>query len=77
MNDRHVKEVRRVWAFCFDAAYDPEIKHLVLGNYIKDLHFHDPVSAEELSIFIYLQVPRAKTFGDQTTIPYEQTQTRI
>jgi len=77
MNNKHVEDVKRIWAWAFDQVHDPTVKHLILEQYIKDLSYFDPHSAEELSIFIYLQTPKPTTFGDQMTISYEQTQTRI
>lgn len=71
--------VNRIWAWAFDQAHDPEVKNYVMQHYIRDLHFHDPVSADELSLYITLYDPKPVTFGDQLTIPinYEQKKTRI
>ncbi len=71
--------VQRIWAWSFDQAHDPEVKHYLLQHYIRDLHYHDPVSADELSLYINLYEPKQVTFGDQLTIPidHEVKETRI
>lgn len=71
--------VQRIWAWSFDQAHDPEVKQYLLQNYIRDLHYHDPVSADELSLYITLYEPKQVTFGNQLTIPidHEVKETRI
>jgi hypothetical protein len=71
--------VQRIWAWSFDQAHDPEVKQYLLQHYIRDLHYHDPVSADELSLYITLFEPKQVTFGDQLTIPvdHEVKETRI
>jgi len=49
--------VQRIWAWSFDQAHDPEVKQYLLQHYIRDLHYHDPVSADELSLYITLYEP--------------------
>jgi hypothetical protein len=71
--------VQRIWAWSFDQAHDPEVKQYLLQHYIRDLRYHDPVSADELSLYITLYEPKQVTFGDQLTIPidHEVKETRI
>jgi len=71
--------VQRIWAWSFDQAHDSEVKQYLLQHYIRDLHYHDPVSADELSLYITLYEPKQVTFGDQLTIPidHEVKETRI
>jgi hypothetical protein len=71
--------VQRIWAWSFDQAHDAEVKQYLLQHYIRDLHYHDPVSADELSLYITLYEPKQVTFGNQLTIPidHEVKETRI
>ena len=71
--------VQRIWAWSFDQAHDPEVKQYLLQHYIRDLRYHDPVSADELSLYITLYEPKQVTFGNQLTIPvdHEVKETRI
>ena len=71
--------VQRIWAWSFDQAHDPEVKQYLLQHYIRDLRYHDPVSADELSLYITLYELKPVTFGDQLTIPidHEVKETRI
>ena len=71
--------VQRICAWSFDQAHNPEVKQYLLQHYIRDLHYHDPVSADELSLYITLYEPKPVTFGDQLTIPvdHEVKETRI
>ena len=39
-------DVYRIWAWAFNQAHDPEVKNYVMQHYIRDLRFHDPVSAD-------------------------------
>ena len=79
LNKKHMYQVHVIWAWAFDNISNDEVKHLLLGNYIKDMSYYDPVSAQELSILVHLYTPRQTTFGDQLEIPidHEESQTRI
>lgn len=79
LNNKHMHQVHEVWAWAFDGIRNDEVKHLVISNYIRELYYSDPISAEELGIFMFMYQPRQSVFGDQLEIPidYEQTQTRI
>ncbi len=71
-------EVHIIWTWAFDGIRNDQVKHLVFENYIRELEYSDPLSAQELSILVHMQTPSAKTFGDQLQIPIkDETQTRI
>lgn len=72
-----MNDVKKIWAWCFDQVDDPEVKALVLSNYIRELHYHDPHSAEELSLWLHLYEPSQTRLGDQLIIDYGQEKTRI
>ena len=71
--------LQRIWAFAFDQTHDPEVKDYLMEHYIRDLRYHDPVTADELSLYITLYEPKPVTFGNQLTIPIdnEVKKTRI
>ena len=64
-NNKHMYEVHVIWAWAFDGISNNQVKMLVMENYIRELEYSDPVSAQELSILVYLQTPRQTSFGDQ------------
>lgn len=66
-NDRSIN-IQRIWAWSFDQVEDEEVKHYLLSHYIRELHFFDKTSAEELSIWINLSKLRHTEFGNQLTI---------
>lgn len=72
-----MNDVKRIWAWCFDQVDDPKVKALILSNYIRELHYHDRHSAEELSLWLHLYEPSQTTFGEQLTLDYGQEETRI
>jgi len=78
MNNKHMHQVHIIWAWAFDGIRNDQVKQLIFENYIRELEYSDPLSAQELSILVYMQTPRQKTFGDQLQIPIkDETQIRI
>lgn len=62
-------DLQRIWAWAFDQTHDPEVKEYLFDHYVRDLRYHDPISADELSIYITYCEPKAVTFGKQLVIP--------
>ena len=78
MNNKHMHQVHIIWAWAFDGIRNDQVKQLIFENYIRELEYSDPLSAQELSILVHMQTPSAKTFGDQLQIPIkDETQIRI
>lgn len=78
LNNKHMYQVHVIWAWAFDGIKNDQVKHLVLGNYMRELEYSDPLAAQELAILMYMQTPRHTTFGDQLEIPIkDETQIRI
>jgi len=71
--------IDRIYAWAFDGQYDPEVKYYMLSQYIDNLRYFDPVSADELSLWLHLNEPTKAVFGEQLQIPmtHEQKKTRI
>jgi len=69
----------RIYAWAFEGKRDPEIKHYMLSMYVEHLRYFDPVSADELSLWLTLNEPTKAVFGEQLQIPidHEQKKTRI
>ena len=79
LNNKHMFEIHTIWAWAFDGIANEDVRIELITNYCNQLRYSDPVSADEISIFMYLLWIKTPTFGDQLQIPIdnETPKTRI
>lgn len=79
LNNKHMFEIHTVWAWAFDGIANEDVRIELITNYCNQLRYSDPVSADEIAIFMYLPWIKQPTFGDQLQIPIdnETPKTRI
>ena len=78
-NDKHLEEVRQIWAWSFDGVRNDQVKFDLITSYCNQLRYQDPVSADEIYIFMHLPWIQQTKFTDQLKLPiqYEEPKTFI